>query len=247
MKRNLHIVLLVLMTAAVAGLLAMPMSAGDREQVPVQMKAIGHPIWKPVDFHVFTARLGDPPDFADFGQNMVYLLYPLRHQDCGGLGRGPGDPHQPPYIHEMEAGMDVMNFTDANVFKVADFSIPYGIWAIWMNVPNPGMTGSSPDFKSGPIIPNSLFPIHVAGETYRNNQLWDPYVGTFDVPPLDDQLPPPICLKGPVDGPSHFPIFYAESAYFGPGGPIQGHYELRVTMTDATGNGWAITVPFTVR
>lgn len=246
MKLNFRIVLLVVMAVVAAGLLASPVFAGE-PQVPVQMKAIGHPIWKPVDFHVFTARVGNLPDIPDFAKNMENLLYPLRHQDCGGLGRGPGDPHQPPYIHEMEAGVDIMNFIDTNVFKLPEFSLPQAVWAIWMNVPNPGVIGTSPDFVSGPIIPNSLFPIHVAGVTYRNNQVWDQWVGTFDVPPLDDQLPEPKCLKGPVDGASHFPIFYAEAADFGPGGRLPGRYELRVTMTDTSGNGWSIIVPFTVQ
>ena len=111
-----------------------------------------------------------------------------------------------------------------------------------MVVPNPGTVGSSPDFTSGPIIPNALFPIHVAGQTFRNNQPWDPYLLAFDVPPLTDQLSCPFS----VDGHSHFPIFIADNASFGSGGPT-GHYEYRVTMMDATGNGWSITVRFTVR
>jgi hypothetical protein len=49
-----------------------------------------------------------------------------------------------------------------------------------------------------------------------------------------------------VDGHSHFPIFFADNSSFGSGGPISGHYEYRVTMTDTAGNGWSITVAFTV-
>lgn len=246
--RILRIVLLSLLAIGVATAQAAPdYHSQCKQPAPVKIKKIGHPIWKPVDFHVFTASIGAPPDLLDFGKNQTGLLYPLRHQDCGGLGRGPGDPHQPPYIHEMEAGLDIMNFADADVFREADFATTNGVWAVWMTVPNPGMTGSSPDFQSGPIIPNTLFPIHIAGETFRNNQLWDPYLGTFDVPPLDSNLPPPICITGPVDGHSHFPVFYAENANFGPGGPVTGHYEFRITMMDTTGNGWSITVAFTVR
>lgn len=245
--RTLRIVLLSILTIGISTALAAPAIASDCGQVPVQITQIGNPIWKPVDFHVFTAPVGQPPDFLDFGTTITNLLYPLRHQDCGGLGRGPGVSHAGPYIHEMDAGLDVMNFTDKIVFPVAEFSPPNGVYAIWMTVPNPGTTGSSPDFKSGPIIPNTLFPIHVAGQTFRNNQLWDAWLGTWDVPPLDDNLPPPICLTGRVDGHSHFPIFYAENSFFGPGGPVTGHFQFRVTMTDVNGNGWSITVPFTVQ
>ena len=237
-------VLLSLLAIGVAIALAAPAVAYDCGQVPVQIKAIGHPIWKPVDFHVFTAAIGTADDnYAEFGQNQILLLYPLRHQSCTELGIGPGAPHQPPYVHELEGNLDIVNITDSLVFKVGDFSPPNAVWAVWMTVPNPGTTGSSPDFKSGPIIPNTLFPIHVAGQTFRNDQPWDPYLLSFDVPPLTNQLSCPFN----VDGHSHFPIFIADNTSFGSGGPPTGHYEYRITMTDTDGNGWSIDVAFTVR
>jgi len=236
--RILRIVLLNLLVIGVAIALAAPAAVSQCQQkAPVQLQPIGNPIWMPVDFHVFTAS------DADFGGQMINLLYPLRHQSCTELGIGPGAPHQPPYNQEMEAGVDIMSFKDSLVFRVSDFSLPNGVYAVWMTVPNPGTTGSSPDFTSGPIIPNTLFPIHVAGQTFRNNQLWDPNLGTGDVPPLTPQLSCPFN----VDGHSHFPMFYADDSSYGPGGPIPGHYQFRITMTDTTGNGWSITVKFTVR
>jgi hypothetical protein len=243
--RILRIVLLSLLVIGVSIALAAPAVASQCEQkVPVEIVQIGNPIWMPVDFHVFTAAIGTADDnYAELGQNETNLLYPLRHQSCTELGIGPGAPHQPPYNQEMEAGLDIMSFTESRVFGASDFSSPNGVWAVWLTVPNPGTTGSSPDFKLGPIIPNTLFPIHVAGQTFRNNQLWDPNLGTFDVPPLTNQLSCPFS----VDGHSHFPIFLADNTDFGPGGPIKGHYEYRITMTDTTGNGWSITVKFTVR
>jgi len=211
---------------------------------PVVMKKIGRPIWKPVDFHVFSASVGTADDgYAEFGQNETNLLYPLRHQSCAELGIGPGNPHQPPYVQEMEAGLDVMNFKDAAVFSVSDFTTPNGVWAVWMTVPNPGTTGSSPDFKSGPIIPNTLFPIHIQGQTYRNNQVWDPNLGAFDIPALTDQLSCPFS----VDGHSHFPVFFADTSSFGPGGVLTGGYQFRITMIDSGGNGWSVTVYFVVQ
>jgi hypothetical protein len=243
--RVLRIVLLCLLAVGVAIAQTAPTGLTQCKQpAPVQIKPIGNPIWMPVDFHVFTAAIGTAQDgYAEFAQNTVNLMYPLRHKWCTELGVGPGDPHQPPYKQEMEAGLDIMNFKDSRVFRVSDFSSPNGVWATWMTVPKPGTTGSSPDFKSGPIIPNTLFPIHVAGETYRNNQLWNPWLASFDVPALTGQLSCPFS----VDGHSHFPVFIADNSDFGPGGPISGHYEFRVTMVDATGNGWSITVHFTVQ
>jgi hypothetical protein len=243
--RILRIVLLSLLAIEVAIAQSAPADSSQcKQQVPVRIKQIGNPIWAPADFHVFTAAIGTADDsYAEFGQNQTNLLYPLRHQSCTELGIGPGAPHQPPYKHEMEAGLDIMNFSDSLVFRASDFYPPNAVWAVWMTVPNPGTIGSSPDFKSGPIIPNTVFPIHVVGQTFRNNQFWDPYLAIFDVPALTDQLSCPF----PVDGHSHFPMFFADNWSFGPGGPISGHYEYRVTMTDTTGNGWSIIVSFTVR
>jgi len=213
-------------------------------KAPVLLTPIGNPIWMPVDFHVFTAAVGTADDgYAEFMQNQTNLMYPRRHESCTELGIGPGDPHQPPYTQEMEAGLDIMSFKESHIFEVADLATPSGIWATWMTVPTPGTTGSSPDFKSGPVIPNTLFPIQVSGGTYRNNKLWDQYLASFSVPPLTPQLSCPY----DVDGHSHFPVFIAESSDFGPGGPLTGHYEFRITMTDVSGNGWSIIVKFTVR
>jgi hypothetical protein len=241
----LRVAVLCLLAVGFAIAQASPANMFDcKLPAPVQIKQIGQPIWKPVDFHVFSAAVGTADDgYAEFGQNITNLFYPLRHQSCAELGIGPGAPHQPPYYQEVEAGLDIMNFKDAAVFAVSNFTTPKGVWAVWMTVPNPGTTGSSPDFTSGPIIPNTLFPIHVEGQTFRNNQLWDPYLGSFDVPPLTDKLSCPFS----VDGHSHFPVFFADTSSFGPGGPVTGNYQFRIKMTDAAGNGWSITVYFTVR
>lgn len=242
--RFLQIALLSLLASGLTITMA-PLANASQCEPParVQLQQIGSPIWMPVDFHVFTAAVGTADDgFAEFGQNMTNLLYPLRHQACAELGRGPGDPHQPPYNKEMEAGLDIMSFKEVHIFGVPDYSLPNGVWATWMTVPWPGTTGSSPDFKSGPIIPNTLFPIHVTGQNYRNGKFWDP-LADFYVPALTDQLSCPFS----VDGHSHFPVFMADATEFGPGGPATGHYEYRITMTDVAGNGWSITVKFTVR
>jgi hypothetical protein len=242
MKRG-YFILITLITILTFVLVVPATGATCELKAPVQLTPVGHPIWKPVDFHVFTANIGTPDDgYAGFTQNQINLMYPRRHESCSELGIGPGDPHQPPYIQEMEAGLDIMNFKDSRSFSVTDFTTPNGVWAVWMVVPNPGTTGSSPDFKSGPIIPNTLFPIHGAGATYRDTHLWNSYLAAFDVPPLTPQLTCPYN----VDGHSHFPVFIAETSSFGPGGLLTGRYEFRITMMDVSGNGWSITVKFTV-
>ena len=65
---------------------------------------------------------------------------------------------------------------------------------------------------------------------------------TFDVPALDDVDPPFL-----VDGHSHFPVFIADNADFGPSGtPLPGSYTYDLIMLDNSGSGWSIVVSFVI-
>ena len=199
------------------------------------------PIWMPVDFHLYSARTGMPPGFGLFSQTNLSLLPPPTHRLHPDLGVGPGAPHNPPYDSELAMGIATQGFVDKSVFTVSEFSGANGVYLSWMNVPSPGAIGSSPDFASGPIIPNTLFPIALSAQDFRNG---DPVSSiSFEVPPLDDMLSPPFN----VDGHSHFPIFSASHASFLPEGtdPV-GSYQTDVTMVDQEGRGWEFTVTFTI-
>jgi hypothetical protein len=207
----------------------------------VKITPIGHPTWAPVDFHLFSAPIGTAADgYAEFSNTQVALLPPPKHVVNSQLGGpGPGAPHLPPYDSELAQGVAALGFHEGTRFSMKEFSNGMGIYLVWMNVPAPGTIGSSPDFLSGPIIGNSLFPISNAGKTFHNGKEWNPNLGTFDVLALN-QLNPPFN----VDGASHFPIFYAENADFGPA--TNGSYEFHITSTDISGNGWKIEAHFAV-
>jgi hypothetical protein len=113
-----------------------------------------------------------------------------------------------------------------------------------MLVPGPkSRNGSSPDFDKGPIIPNSICPITTHGQTFRNGELFNPFLGDISVPPLD-QFP---CHPWFVDGHSHIPIVYADAKEFGPADiHPAGTYQYRVEIRDQTASGWDVTVQFQV-
>lgn len=222
-----------------------PVLAGIETVLPnVCLRSIGNPNWRPVDFHVFSAVIGtSDTGFQEFFQTTESLLPPPNHRAHPSLGVGPGDPHAGPYDDELGQGVADRGFTDKLVFDAAEFSGGNGVYFVYMNVPAPGTTGSSPDFAAGPIIPNSRFPIHFDGDMLRNGALFDAAFDS-DLPPLDSSLDPPFN----VDGPSHFPSFFADSIEFGPPGTAAaGNYQYHVTMTDTTGSGWFIRAPFQVR
>lgn len=233
----------LLLVAAITLLPTVALAAGGPPPtLGVHLTPIGNPIWKPVDFHLFSAPLGTAASgYVEFGETMAALLPPPNHVPHPQLGIGPGAPHQPPYDGEMAAGVAAQGYRETVRFRPSEFRRGMAVWTTWMNVPNPGTTGSSPDFLSGPIIPDSLFPIHVMATSTRNGA---PYSTVFegDVPALNAVIPP-----FAVDGHSHFPFFLADNSDFGPPGmQVNGSYAWSITMTDTSGNGWQIDVNFLI-
>ena len=221
-------------------------TGGPSQHSVVRLERIGSPIWRPADFHLFSAPIGTPESgFAEFVTTVLSLLPPPNHQFHPQLLVGPGAPHPPPYDAELAGGVAALGFDEGRVFGASEFSGANGIYLVWMTVPDPGTTGSSPDFASGPIIPNELFPITITGVSTRNNRSFDPALANFSVQPLDD---PNLTPSFDVDGHSHFPFFIAEATIFGPGdvGPA-GNYKYTIIMRDQQGNGWTIHAHFVVK
>ncbi len=211
---------------------------------------VGNPIWRPVDFHLFTGPIGDfETGFAEFGELTEKLMPPPEHRPALPFyGTGPGRAHGPPYNRELAQGVRRLGVQDRQSFRAAAFSTESlnGVYLVWMLVPSPGVTGRSPDFVSGPIIPNSLFPMVISGAVTRNGEPFDPaFIPPSELAPLDETVAPRFAN---VDGHSHLPVFLAESQLFGPPGtPVQGRYRFVIRLRDKEGNGWNIVSPFTVR
>lgn len=196
---------------------------------------VGSPLWEPVDFHQFSANVGNM--FENFGTINAGLLPPPKHENHPDLGVGPGDAHAGPYDTELAAGVLAGGYVERATFPKVDGMLPNAIMTVWMVVPSTGApTGSSPDFASGPIIPNTKFPIHVAIDVYSDNVVLDGYSFAFDVPALNSMLAPPFN----VDGHSHFPLFNAGAFDGLP--TIPGTLETRVKLRDRKGDGWDVTM-----
>lgn len=219
--------------------------ASPEQHSLVRLERIGDPVWRPVDFHLFSAPIGSPPNFEGFFSTLISLLPPPNHEPHPQLTIGPGAPHAPPYDTELAQGVAALGFEEGRVFSASEFSGTNAIYFVWMTVPDPGTSGSSPDFASGPIIPNTLFPITVTGVSTRNGTVFDPALANSAVPPLND---PSLTPSFDVEGHSHFPFFIAEATLFGPGGVgPAGNYKYTITMTDQVGNGWTIHAHFVVK
>lgn len=215
----------------------------------LRLAPIGHPTWKPVDFHLFAAPYGKTATgYASLDQTALAVLSEPNHKPVPGLlSVGPGAPHAPPYTAEIAAGVVAAGYHEGVRFTTSEFSEGMGVYLAWMNVPIEGTTGSSPDFDSGPIIPNNLFPFFIIGKTVHNGR-------EFDGDSLATQpLAAPNKSGFNVDGASHLPGFVAANADFGPSGtPLVGSYTYRIEINDTAvpmatwGPGWRIEVDFTI-
>jgi hypothetical protein len=202
-------------------------------------KKIGNPAWEPADYHRFSADIG--PGYSKLLDVGLSVLPPPDHQFHPAFGVGPGAPHDGPYDGEIGAGVAARGFVDHTVFTVEQATLPNGVMEAWMVVPSAGApSGKTPDAASGPMIPNSLFPIHADFQGYLDGAAAPGDRVVFDVPPLDASLDPPFH----VDGHSHFPIFLADDVGSLPGST--GEHEWRGQLVDTQGNGWELSTRFTL-
>lgn len=193
---------------------------------------VGSPTWKVGDFQLFTAPAAPFPD-AFLGT--LDEMLPLE-----GPGAVTYTPHAGPYDQELSANAAVAGFVNSNVFPQNAITFdPNGIYFMYMMLPDPGITGSSRDFASGPIIPNSLFPFISNAQMFLDGNL---------VETLQDDVHLNVRAGDlPFDGQSHRApsqaVWYpwADSN----AGPL-GNHELRMSVRDNLGNGWDMVAAFAV-
>lgn len=208
----------------------------------VTFTAIGTPGYLPVDLHLFSAPIGTAASgYAEFAQTQAALLPPPNHLPNPQLGIGPGAPHAGPYTEEFAQGLAANVFVDASTFTTTQYLNGNGVYFVFMLVPASGSpNGSSPDFASGPIVPNSIFPLKVTGGTFTNGVSNDA-LADFEVPPLD------LAIGFPgLDGHSHIPFIFGDNFDFSILPVIAGDYEYRIGIRDNAANGYDIVAQFQV-
>ena len=216
--------------------------AGGQAEKPILISTkIGMPAWEIVDYHQVTGLWGDDQNSFDTALETIQMMLPApNHGPHPALGIGPGASHAPPYDEEFTQSLTALGWKDSQAFTLEEAATPNAIFATWMVIPSAGSPlGSSPDFAMGPILPNSIFPVHVVADGL-NDGVETTLNVTFNVPPLDANLDPPF----DVEGHSHFPIFFIRGLDNLP--TSIGKRGWHVTMVDQDGNGWDLTTEFDV-
>jgi hypothetical protein len=226
---------------AAATLLAALAPAPARADV-ITITKVGNPTWQPVDVHLFTAP-AEPFGTVGFATADAILFPHFFINSSGVVVPVPPDPG--PYTNELATGLARNGFSDRSVFAPQDLAgKPNGIWLTYMLVPGPGSpTGKSPDYASGPIIPEALFPIVGTEEVLRNGVHFDS--GTVTTRALST-------LGFIVDGSSHRPQLIendlptADNPLGLTADQLGGHYQTTMSLRDAQGNGFNIVAQFDV-
>jgi hypothetical protein len=208
--------------------------APDANAVEIALTRVGTPIWRPADFQLFTAPAEPFPEaFFD----VIDQLLPLE-----GPGAPSYTPHAPPYETELSTNAAAAGIVSQSVFTREAITLsPNGVYLAFMFLPDPGVTGSSRDFASGPVIPNSVFPLSSNVDVLRNGILVDRLLGSDGSVPVRG-------ADASYTGASHRS---AVQVVWHPwdddlSAPAEGNYELRWTLRDTANNGWDISAPFRV-
>ncbi len=217
---------------ATLALLILPPSQSFAQPPAIELTQVGSPIWRPTDFQLFTAPAAPFPD-AFFG--VLDQLLPLE-----GPGAEEYTPHDGPYATELSTNAAAAGFVNQSVFPQSAITLdPNGVYFAFMMLPDPGVTGSSRDFESGPVIPNSVFPLTTHAEMWLDGVL---------VETLQDGIVNPRLGDLPFDGASHRApgqVVWYPWADDPDAGPL-GSHEIRWSLLDEQGNGWKMVAPFTV-
>jgi hypothetical protein len=89
---------------------------------------IGNPIWKPLDFHLFSGPASSDPEFV---QTLNTILTPPYYQPHPDILVGPGAPHAPPYDKDLADGIAHAGFQSKSVFSPVEFSgTPGGVFFV---------------------------------------------------------------------------------------------------------------------
>jgi len=209
--------------------------------IPGRMPAlkIGDPQWRVSDFVQFTGPL-DGAAAIPFSVGLNPIFNPM-HSPATGSGLGvlmtTDTPHQTDYSIELSMAMGMRGKTNGATFLAAEIIDPGAMYVGFTVSPTAtATTGSSGDFMSGPILPQSLYPL--AGELDFEGD-------GMAIPDLHTEYDIVYGGGAAADGSSHEHVFAAVRANAGTApADLVADYSWEYTVLDANMEGYTFSVPF---
>lgn len=208
---------------------------------------VGNPTWTIEDVHQVSILAGNQNNMFRFLNDNINAIFNPVHNLTGFIGGihpafEPVQPVDRDYSTILSALFDVAGYTSKSTFTREEYEADNGVLIAFTLVPGAGApVEDSYDFASGPVLQTELFPMNVAFSITRNGvEFWPENTFTFDG---YHQFMPPV----PGSGTSHR-VFAAVvlDALAAMGEDAAGTYENTFTILGANGDGWTVTVPFTV-
>jgi hypothetical protein len=195
---------------------------------------IGPALWAPARVVLVSGNVG--VSGAQATSLLQSLLQP-RHAPGASAGMFvSAERHPPPYDDETYEMLDARGIAATQAFSDVQFTAPQGVTMLMTLEPaTPAPTAPSVDFDVGPVIDRQAFPISVDVQLYRNGAVFGQ---AFNRSLAVSEGSPAL---------SHLFVGLAGNSALGTlAGAPDGKYQYQLTMTDARGSGWNVTVPFTV-
>jgi hypothetical protein len=216
--------------------------------------AAGSPSWRIADVIEISILIGNPnstPPFRFLDQTFIDLALPLYtlEEFIGDPGMihpsfRPHDPNARDYDGVLSALAAIAGYESKTTFTRAEFESDNAILLLFVLEPGPNSPiDSSYDFASGPTLQTELFPMNVEYTFAQGgNVLYPPAPGApFQLPGYHQYMPP---VAG--SGSSHriFGVVIFEGLLNGV--DSVGTFTSTFVISDASGNGWTVSVPLTV-
>ncbi len=208
---------------------------------------VATPTWRPTSFVMYSPDIGLPPNYDDFGTALEQLMPAPFYQWDPVYSRVPDSPRPAgfDFSSELINTLAAAGITNREAFDQSEFHGPSSIGFAYSLVPTAAAPiGSSPDFASGPIIPNvpgADTPMRLQNAAVYFNGVPAETPIDYVWPGLDDLATPQA-----GDGQSHIAGVYVTNDSF-LNIPVQnGVWEFHWRIIDHDNNGFDMVVPFTI-
>jgi hypothetical protein len=200
------------------------------------------PTWTLGGISLFSAPIGTVQTGYAETRSSLSCILPQHSWDDETEWLAPIGPHVPPYDAEIFDGLTACARTSRNEYERSDFVGSVGLVLLFSMIPaEDAPTGRTTDSEEAlPLVGTAFLPFDLSADLVQEGTVFFPDMALHG-PRLTD-----LGMDG-RDGLSHWPLAllypFNETPEFV---DLGGAWSWEVAITDEKGNGWNMTIPFTV-